>query len=231
MRQDHSSEPITNAQTPGGRLLGEKEAGKLIVKHCLKVNKIHWGILEHAHLTFGLYGFPRYAILQLRTHRNSTWDVQSMRETGESLIESGRILTERLSKTSIFQRLFPNDKVLCDIMEDQVYQQFAAEFLHADHQTIIDLGWQLVAYYEQSLKKGFRYENARGLVGDNVRCNAHVTLNLRHLLHWGSVRLGGDAQYVTRQIVELMLLKANDIHPQIIGWFYEQKPKRLTLSP
>jgi thymidylate synthase (FAD) len=231
MRQDHSDLPITEAKTPGGKVLSENEAEKLIVKHCLRVNKIHWGILEHVHYTFGLYGFPRYAILQLRTHRNSTWDVQSMRETGKGLVESGELLYNEIYRIPWWRRYFVSNEELFDIVKPEVYRHFAAEFLPVNQEVVISLGTQLIDYYQQSLKKGFRYEDARGLVGDNIRCNAHVTLNLRHLLHLGSVRLAGDAQYVTRQIVEQMLQKTNDIHPEIIGWFYEQNPKRLTLSP
>ena len=231
MRQDHSAAPIVNAVTPGGTFLNENEAENLIVKHCLECNKIHWGVLEHAHITLGLYGFPRYAILQLRTHRNCTWDVQSMRETGKEIIESGRVIYEMFNKINPLARPFVSDEHLSNLAYDEVLKHFALEFLNVDEHLIVSLAEQLIDYYLRSLKKGFRYENARALIGDNVRCNAHVTLNLRHLLHLGSVRLGGDAQDVTRNIVNRMLNETRKVHPETIAWFYSKQPKKLTLSP
>jgi len=233
MRQDHSAVPIKSSCKPNGQPTGEGEAERLVIKHCLKVNKIHWGILEHPHYTIGLYGFPRWAILQLRTHRNTTWDVQSMRETGNQIAEDGR---ELYQKWASLHGLFRGETWFANQAEERVARHFALEWFNVttevERVTVVNsLAYQMMEYYSYSTQPGFKHERGRGILGDSVRCNAHVTMNLRHLLHVASVRMAGNAQDCTREIARRMLDAIEQPHPGIVDWFMKKEPYKLTLSP
>lgn len=190
----------------------EEDCERWLIEKCLRPNKIHWGVLEHPQLSFQLTGVPRFALIQLRTHRQCTFDIQSMRETGEFITDTYRAYeTGQISKEVAVKEVFATEYMpVC--MNDALLQQMQSytEFMRYPHA---------------------RYEKARFLVGDGVRANCMVSLNLRHLLHIGSVRLAGNAQFEVKEAVWMMLNEAEKVHPQIVRWFFETKPERLTLSP
>lgn len=239
MRQDHSFDPITVGQTPSGKVLGEDDAEEVVVRRCLKVNKIHWGILEHPQLTFSIVGAPRHALIQLRTHRHTTWDITSMRETGSEIVSAGVEAYRIMRKYDRFpHNLFPSRR--CNELEPIVKKFFDFEFIidrlkqgqEAGREIIIsEFANQLVAYSTLVEDGGLKKELARGVIGDAVLSNAHVTLSLRALLHIASVRLGGDTQESAREIVGQMLEQAAFPHPQIVSWFNSKEPKKLTIAP
>lgn len=64
----------------------ETEAGERLIGQILKPS--HFGVLEHAHITFECSGFPHSVPMQARTHRVAvTFDVQSQRYTGKRVLD------------------------------------------------------------------------------------------------------------------------------------------------
>ena len=229
MLQDHRSHAVSKTNT------NEETAEARVVKHCLQVNKRHWGILEHPQLTFGIYNAPRFALMQLRTHRHTTWDIQSLRETGDFLAINGDHIKDNIEALTMWEHLkmTTNEdyyiKKVAEVAKGDVEEAFALEWISPDDPFVIyQLAVQLMCYAEANETKK---ERLRGIVGDSVRCHGTVSLSLRALLHLASVRLGGDTQDASRHIVTQMLDEARKLFPNIIQWFDEQEPKKLTLSP
>ena len=80
LHQDYSADFVTSTQ------LDEGKCGELVVDRLLKGNRGHYGPLEHPSITMAIRA-DHPTIMQLRTHRHLTFDVQSMRYTSEHIVD------------------------------------------------------------------------------------------------------------------------------------------------
>jgi len=258
MRQDHNPENIMSPQHPDGHAITEEEADEIVSRLCVDVNKTHYGVLEHIYLNFGIYQYPSYALNQLRTHRHvtfePTFDVQSFRYTGSDIEFIAADLQEQINN-SVWLRASlvaaPTTwthpgwaKKSLDYIYEQTGEQVSKVFYNPSPNThyhnqstpsaaaLANFAFlQQLLSYRELRKSGMRKENARAVLGQGVRQNAICSMNLRSLLHLGSVRLSGDAQDVTTQIVQKMIAEVSFILPNIMQSFLKKEPKKLMLSP
>jgi thymidylate synthase (FAD) len=74
-RQDYSHDFIYDRME---ELPDEDECGEWIIKHLLAGGRGHYGCYEHPQLVVNFGYFPHSAMVQLRTHRNLSFDVQCL---------------------------------------------------------------------------------------------------------------------------------------------------------
>jgi thymidylate synthase ThyX len=253
MRQDHNPENIMSPQHPDGHTITEEEADEIVSRLCVDVNKTHYGVLEHIYLNFGLYQFPSYVLNQLRTHRHvtfePTFDVQSFRYTGSDIEFVAADLQEQIDKSAWLRAslvaagttwMGPGwAKKSLEYIYEKTGEQVSKVFYNDDptysnkhSDALANFAFlQQLLHYRELRKSGMRKENARSVLGQGVRQNAICSMNLRSLLHLGSVRLSGDAQDVTTQLVQEMIAEVSFLTPCIMQSFLKKEPKKLMLSP
>ena len=253
MRQDHNAENIMAPQHPDGHTITEKEADEIVSRLCVDVNKTHYGVLEHIYLNFGLYQFPSYALNQLRTHRHvtfePTFDAQSFRYTGSDIEFVAAELQDQIDNSAWLRAslvaasttwMGPGwAKKSLDYIYEKTGEQVSRVFFlpgptYSNKHTDVLANFaflQQLLHYRELRKSGLRKENARAVLGQGVRQNAICSMNLRSLLHLGSVRLSGDAQDVTTQLVQEMIAEVEPLLPNIMQSFLNKEPKKLMLSP
>jgi thymidylate synthase ThyX len=253
MRQDHNSEMIVTPEHPSGREVMEAEADEIVSRLCVDVNKTHYGVLEHIYLNFGIYQYPSYALNQLRTHRHvtfePTFDVQSFRYTGSDIEFVAADLQEKIDNSAWLRAslvaagttwMGPGwAKKSLDYIYEKTGEQVSQVFFNPDptysnkhSDALANFAFlQQLLHYRELRKSGMRKENARSVLGQGVRQNAICSMNLRSLLHLGSVRLSGDAQDVTTQLVQEMIAEVEPLLPNIMQSFLNKEPKKLMLSP
>ena len=253
MRQDHNSTDILSPQHPDGHEVMEQEADEIVSRLCVDVNKTHYGVLEHIYLNFGLYQFPSYALNHLRTHRHvtfePTFDAQSFRYTGSDIEFVAAELQDQIDNSAWLRAsllaagttwMGPGwAKKSLDYIYEKTGEQVSRVFYNDDptysnkhSDALANFAFlQQLLHYRELRKSGLRKENARAVLGQGVRQNAICSMNLRSLLHLGSVRLSGDAQDVTTQLVQEMIAEVEPLLPNIMTSFLNKEPKKLMLSP
>ena len=69
--------------------------------------------------------------------------------------------------------------------------------------------------YEEMVKKGIPYEDARYVLPQATTTNILMTVNLRELIHIACLRLSPKAQWEIREVVRLMVKEASRIVPEL----------------
>jgi thymidylate synthase (FAD) len=199
--------------------LDEAECGRICVKRLLQGNRNHWGPLEHPSLTLALQA-DHNTIMQLRTHRISSHDVQSMRYTGSRIekVASGEIPPE----DAFYVR--PPGKY-----RDRQGDPY--EWTEQDVEESLALAVSSAMDYAALRRKGVSEEQARGVLITSYFQNDVVTFNLRGWLHLLDIRLKLDAQWEMRCLMELVALQVQRWAPEVYGWWADNRRGKAMLAP
>jgi thymidylate synthase (FAD) len=199
--------------------LPEDRCGEIAVKRLLEGKRGHWGPLEHAHLTL-LLKLDHNTVVQLRTHRLMTFDVQSMRYTG---IRVERVAREGLPVESVFY--FRPPGVYSD-RNGSAYRWSEAdvEFAKAACQ-------RNCVHYANLRANGVSEEHARYVLPTSYFQNVCITGNARSWLHLLDVRLKLDAQLEIRWAMELVSEKISKWIPEIYSCWESQRKGKAILAP
>ena len=208
---------------------GETETEKklTLIGHLMKHG--HWGPFEQNSITFAVSGISRSCMAQITRHRLASFDVQSMRyvkfdkEEGEDvkglcigipeLTDPG--VCGRSAKFTEYWKKQHNDDILK--RREELYW----EAINQSYET-----------YNKLLDVGVAPENARMVLPIGTKFNFVVTLNVRSLLHIADMRAAADAQWEIRELTELMLKEAENLCPNVFGYYNEHMRKRVNrLAP
>lgn len=138
----------------------------------------HESVLEHASFTFGVEGVSRVLLAQLTRHRIASFSVQSQRYVS---YENG------------FGYIIPESIIA--LGED------AVERFHSQMQTVE--GWY--TDWQKLLGKGEKSnEDARFVLPNACETRIMVTMNVRELRHFFSLRMCNRAQWEIRNMAEEM---------------------------
>lgn len=197
----------------------EKKAGEIAVKRLLAGNRGHYGPLEHAHLVLKMQA-DHNTIMQLRTHRIASFDVQSMRYTGERIL---RVANGEIPVQDAFwirpggeYRDRGGNKYLWT--EEDILQREAICLSGA-----ID--------YQAERENGVDAEDARGVLPTCYRQNAVVSMNLRSWLHVLEVRDKPDAQWEIQRLVQMIEGEIASWVPEIFAWWTAHRRHKAILAP
>lgn len=199
--------------------LDEAQCGEICVKRLLASGRGHFGPLEHCTLTLILRA-DHNTIMQLRTHRIASFDVQSMRYTG-SRIE--QVATGELPPEDVFYVRPPGR------YRDRQGDPY--EWTQDDYDETLALSVSSAMDYTNLRKKGVSEEQARGVLITNYLQNVVVTFNLRGWLHLLDIRLKADAQDEIRWLMEAVALEVQRWAPEVYGWWAESRRGKAMLAP
>jgi thymidylate synthase (FAD) len=170
-----------------------------LVNACL--SKAHYSPLEYCQLTFLCTHIPMPTVVQLRTHRGLSMQVQSMRYT------SKRICNLAISTDSIFytrQQTSPDRQGLDEIIPKQLQNDIFNSARYA---------------YKGLIEKGVPPEIARDILPSCYTQNFVLSCNLRELFHIFSMRTPKNAQLEIRQLMYLLSEESLKAVPEAIAWY------------
>jgi thymidylate synthase (FAD) len=199
--------------------LSEERCGELAVQHLLKGGRGHWGPLEHPSLTLKVQA-DHNTIMQLRTHRHSTHDVQSMRYTGD-----------RIRKVAAGQLQVSDAFVIRPIGTYKDREGQNVEWTQGDIDEMEAICLSSCMDYSALRDRGVPEEMARGALVTCYRQNDVLTMSLRGWLHVMEVRIKPDAQWEFRQLADLVLPELRAWAPVIMAWWEGHRANRSMLAP
>lgn len=199
--------------------LDEARCGEICVQRLLSGNRGHFGPAEHVTLTLMLRA-DHNTIMQLRTHRLGSFDVQSMRYTGTRI---EKVANGELPPEEVFYVRPPGK------YHDRQGDPY--EWTQEDVEDALALAVSSAMDYAALRKKGVSEEQARGALITNYYQNAVVTFNLRGWLHLLDIRLKADAQSEVRWLMDLVAMEVQRWAPEMYGWWAESRRGKAILAP
>ncbi|QPN68910.1 FAD-dependent thymidylate synthase [Synechococcus sp. CBW1108] len=199
----------------------ETQAGEICVKRLLAGERGHYGPLEHAQIVLNVGWFPHSVMQQARTHRvGVSFDVQSMRYTGERICRAAR---GELELEEVFYL-----RPVCDYSDRK-----GKKYHYSIGQRAIDLELCRAAAerYRDLLAAGFAEEHARGILPFDYRQHFVVSFTLRALLHFLDLRAKLDAQQEIRELCVLIWPHLQAWAPQFADWYEKSRLHKARLAP
>ena len=189
----------------------EQKCGEIALKRILG-GELHAGPLEHAQIVFNVGWFPHSVMQQARTHRIASFDVQSMRYTGDRIVKcaSGEVDVEEVFYL----------RPIGEYVDRQGHKYHYDEDWRARDLTICLLG---ARQYAHDIEKGMSEEHARGKLPFDFRQHFVVSMNMRSLGHLLTIRGKRDAQLEIQQMCQLMLPHYEAWAPEIYSWFFTKQ--------
>lgn len=199
--------------------LDESRCGEICVERLLRGNRGHWGPLEHASLTLMLRA-DHNTIMQLRTHRIASFDVQSMRYSGARVEKVAR---GELPPEDVFYVRPPGK------YRDRQGDPY--EWTQDDVEESLAIAVSSAMDYAGLRAKGVSEEHARSVLITTYYQNAVATFNLRGWLHLLDIRLKADAQDEIRLLMDLVALEVQRWAPEVYGWWSLHRRAKAILAP
>lgn len=199
--------------------LAEDTCGQIVVKRLLDGNRGHYGCLEHPCLSLMLRA-DHNTIMQLRTHRLATFDVQSMRYTGRRMedLAGGELAIE-----DVFHVRPPG-----------LYRDRQGDPYHWSETQATDAAIECLnsaLRYTLMRRDGASEEHARAVLATGYYQNAVVSANLRSWLHMLDIRLKADAQLEMRELMHLVSLEVQRWAPEVYAWWHANRRGKALLAP
>lgn len=199
--------------------LSEDRCGEIIVDRLLKGDRGHWGPLEHACLTLALRA-DHNTLMQLRTHRLGSFDLQSMRYTGARV---EKVASRQLKPEDVFYVRPPGT------YRDR--QGNTYRWSDADVEEALAAAYNSALDYKRLRDQGVSEEHARGVLPTSYYQNAIVTFNARGWLHLLEMRLKADAQWEMRALMELVEGQMQRWIPEVHDWWAGHRRTKARLAP
>lgn len=213
LHNDYTEDPEPTTDLP------EDTCGEIAVRRLLKGDRGHYGPLEHAHLTVLLQA-DHDTMMQLRTHRIASFDLQSNRYTGQRFID---VATGDRKPETVFHFRPPGNyrdrqgDPYAWTMADNIKLRLA--YCNACHQ------------YRELRQAGISEEHARQVLPGAFLQHGTVTMNARSWLHVLDMRLKPDAQYEIRWAMDLLKDAVKGWIPEIAGWYETNRLGKGRLAP
>ena len=175
--------------------LGEGVAERDQTKYLSRLSEMgHYSTFEHASFTFGIEGVSRSLLAQITRHRIASFSVQSQRYVALGDDENG------------FDYVVPpRIAALGEDAEAEYHAQMA----------------QMNAWYQAWRKRlgtgEASNEDARFVLPNAAATRMLVTMNVRELLHFLSLRCCNRAQWEIRSVAWQMLALAYEAAPALFG--------------
>jgi len=186
----------------------EHQSWALIEKNLLHNHRPHAGPLEHAQIVIAIGGFPHDVMVQHRTHRLASFDVQSQRYTGQRVVDM--VENQREIEEVFYFR--PVGKY-----KDRVGHYF--EYTDDMRQNDIWNTRQSAITYTNNIALGMPPEMARQYLSQNIRQNYTFSCNARSILHFFNMRTAKDAQIEIQTLCEYIFIEFTKWMPELAEYY------------
>lgn len=151
---------------------------------------------------------------------HNSFDVQSMRYTGERIV---RAANNELDIESVFY-LRP-----VGTYHDRQGKKY--DYGAAQRAVDLDVCRTAAQRYRDMIDAGFAEEHARGILPFDYRQHFVVSFSLRAALHFLDLRAKADAQLEIKQLCDLMVPHMSAWAPEIMEWYMSARYGRARLAP
>ena len=219
MHQDYSPgyvwEDVLRGSVPD-----EVQCGRIVVDRLLKGDRGHYGCLEHPQIVLACGGFDHNTMVQLRTHRLMSFDVQSFRYTSQQFIE---VAEEKRDVETVFYIRPPG----------YYTNRGGKKYEWTTEDVANERVWCLKAClnYKQKIDRGISEEHARHGIPTCVRQHFVLSCNMRQLMHLLDLRWKADAQLEAQTFSQLLYDIFLDWSPAIAEWYMGNRAKKARLAP
>lgn len=198
----------------------ETKCGEITVKRLLAGNKGHFGILEHPTISLNVGYYPHSVMQQATRHRIATFAVESMRYSGNRIIE---LVEGKRDIEDIFY-LRPVGKYT-----DRNGTKY--EYTQEQRNQHLEYCLEAAKLYAENIKAGMSEEHARSLIPFDFRQHFVVTFNARALMHFLDLRAKKDAQLEIQDLCEKMFNIFLVWMPEVATWYEENRLHKARLAP
>lgn len=202
------------------KLPSEDRCGEIAVSRLLSGGRGHYGCLEHPQITVNCGGFPHSVIQQGRTHRLTSWDVQSLRYTG------ARFLEVALGDLDVEDVFYLRPEGVYTSRSGNPYS-YTSDMRQNDRLWCVRAAQQ----YKEDIDAGMSEEHARGKLPFDYRQNFVVSFNARSLMHFLDLRAKMDAQLEIQQLATLLMGEFRCWMPTIAEWYEATRLGKAKLAP
>ncbi len=182
------------------------EKGKKLISY-LAVHE-HMSPFEHVHFTYRIVA-PLFVALQHVRHRTASYNMVSRRYTSENIEfyipESLHTQDTKDKQASAGRHMFS------DVWLEEMRTQTSACF----------------ELYQRMICDGVSREEARVVLPQNLYTTYYVSLNLRNLVQFLTLRISEHAQYEIRRVAEEMLDYARTVVPVCMEVLYDKKANHI----
>ncbi len=205
-----------------GQNFTEEEAGHRVLNMLFKSkHRPHLGPLEHPHITLAVGNFPHDTVMQMRTHRMTTFDVQSMRYTGQRIIDY-------VDGKRNFEEVFYLPPVGTKMTDREGHKIIYDEDLRSmDRQAM----YQTAVHYSELINVGVPPEHARRVLSSGYRQNFTFTVNARTMMHLLDMRGAKDVQDECAHLAAMMLERFEEWMPEVAAYYRQNRWTKSNLAP
>jgi thymidylate synthase (FAD) len=192
-----------------------------VIKHQFKPK--HWSVLEFGYVVLHFGGFPHDTVMQLVRHQDSAPLVQSMRYTGERVIE---LVNKKEKLGSDVEKLFYAQPVGTYATRDGQYQ-------YTQRARSLYLGRCLnsaIAYAEE-VNDGIPEDVARRSLLSGYRQNFAMAGTIQAVFHWLDRRTLADSQLEAQTLAWMALEQLKNWSPGFFEWYEANRAGRNLLAP
>lgn len=199
----------------------EERSGELIVKHLLAGGRGHWGPSEHVYIQFACGYFPHSVVVQARTHRIASFDVQSQRYTSQRVLN---LVEGKLPIEAVFY-IRPAGEYT-----DRQGDRYTYTELQRERE--LERCLKTAEWYAEQINEGVSEEQARDVLAQGIRQHFVFSLNARSFQHMADLRLAKlDAQLEIREMMQLCWPHFNAWVPAIAEYYERYRMGKGKLAP
>lgn len=205
---------------PDDRVPSSKSCGEAIIKHQLAGDRGHYSVLRKAYASFQCLGFPHSVVSQITRHQDSSFLVQSMRYTGQRIVDCA---DEKIPVEEVFyfrpvgfyvDRKGNKYQYTKEIREDDKVRCFLA-----------------AKRYSWKMSLGYSEEHARDDLPYNFRQDFDLSGDLQAIWHLLDQRTKADSQIEVRTLAWMMLECLKDLTPELTQWYLGNRAGKARLAP
>jgi thymidylate synthase (FAD) len=193
------------------------DLGSAIINNQLKVK--HWSVLDYGFVILHFKGFPHDTVMQLVRHQDSKPLVQSMRYTGERMIEAS------------------NDKTLIPSLfyaqPEGIYYTRTGKYEVTKIQRLeyFEDCWKSTIRYANLINQGLPEEAARRYLLAGSRQNFTMAGTVRAVFHWLDQRTLADSQIESQTLAKMSLNVLCKWCPELFNYYVETRSGKNLLAP
>lgn len=193
-----------------------------VIRHQLKVK--HWSVLEFGYVVLHFEGFPHDTVMQLVRHQDSKPLVQSMRYTGQRILDIAKMGSD--INLAYVERLFYFQPAGTYSTRTGTYtiteDQRKAYYFRC---------WGSCLNYATAIESGIPEEAARRELLSGYRQNFTMAGTLRAVMHWLDQRTLADTQIEAQTLAAMALKELKDWSPEFFEWYEENRAGKNMLAP
>lgn len=188
-----------------------------VIRHELK--RKHWSVLDFGYVVIHFAGFPHDTVMQLVRHQDSKPLVQSMRYTGQRVLDV-------VNGTRDVREVFYHQPVGSYPTRTGRY-----EIALSDIRSYYEFARESCVRYHTQVRNGIPEEVARRSLVSGYRQNFVMAGSIRAVFHWLDQRTLADSQLEAQTLAWMALAELKIWQPEFFKFYEQERAGKNLLAP